>query len=206
MSESYGSWQQVAGYFDGDGNAGLEVVKYVLRFRLRLGDTRRAQTEAVKSFPNEAGIGTAEIQQDRRSGRLDAFRVEVGTFDGAPRASKAMLPFCVKKAEDLRIVVDYLEGTFTGSQAIKRFNEEVRLGRRSGFVRLASLPNTREEGISIAQLENARAARAAYSVAVSPYAQDSIRGDHEHLKLGHIRLSGKYGYSIAVIHRNLGAP
>lgn len=30
----YTSWEQVAGYFDGDGNVGVEVVKYVLKFKL----------------------------------------------------------------------------------------------------------------------------------------------------------------------------
>ena len=205
MPEQYVSWLQVGGYFDGDGNVGLEVVKYVLRFKLRFSDTWRPQIETIKSFLNNEGIQTTQMQHEKAEGRLDAFRIDVGAIVGVLKASKAMLPHCVKKAEDLRIVVDYLEGRITGSEAIERFNEEVRVGRRSGFTRTPILPNTREEGVRIAKLENAKAARAAYAVVVSPSIQDLIKGDHFNLGLGHIRLSRKYGYSVGVIRRVLGS-
>ena len=51
--EQYTTWQQVGGYFDGDGNVGLEVVRYVLRFRLRFSDTWEPQVITIKSFMNE---------------------------------------------------------------------------------------------------------------------------------------------------------
>ena len=35
----YSAWEQVAGYFDGDGNVGLELVERVLRLKLRFVDT-----------------------------------------------------------------------------------------------------------------------------------------------------------------------
>jgi len=58
-----------------------------------------------------------------------------------------MLPYCSKKAEDLKIAIDYLEGKITGNQAIARFNEEVKIGRGSGFIRTQNVPYKREEGI-----------------------------------------------------------
>lgn len=56
------------------------------------------------------------------------------------------------------------------------------------------------------ELENPRLARAAYAVKVSDEIQANIRYDHEDLKLGHIRLSKKYGYSVSVIRRILTSP
>ena len=56
------------------------------------------------------------------------------------------------------------------------------------------------------QFENARNARAAYAVSVSDAIQKVIRKDHRDLKTGHISLGKKYGYSVSVIRRILGAP
>ena len=145
--ERYTTWEQVGGYFDGDGNVGLEVVRYVLRFRLRFSDTWEPQVTTIRSFMSERNIKTTGIQHETKPGRLDAFRIDINAIDGVPRASKAMLPFCLKKAEDLKILVDYLEGRITGNQAIERYNEEVRIGRRSGYVRDSVLPYTRAEGL-----------------------------------------------------------
>jgi len=116
-----------------------------------------------------------------------------------------MLKYTVKKREDLRIAIEYLEGKITGNEAIAAFNEEVRSGRRRGKIREESLPLTREEGLRQSKLENAKKARAAYAVNVSPEMQEQIRKDHLKGKLGQIRLGRKYGYSVSVIRRVLEA-
>ena len=202
--EEYRSWEQVGGYFDGDGNVGLEVVRYVLRFRLRFSDTWMPQIFAVKQFLNRNSVETTAIWHEKHVSKKDAYRIDVGAVESVLRAAKGLLPFCVKKAEDLRISIDYLEERITGSEAIGRFNHEVRQGRRSGFPREAALPYKRKQGLRLAQLENARKARAAYAVHVPPEVQRSIREDHGALRLGHVRLSRKYGYSASVIRRILG--
>ncbi|MDE1853432.1 MAG: hypothetical protein KGI38_06765 [Thaumarchaeota archaeon] len=203
--ECYESWEQISGYFDGDGNVGVEVVKYVLRFKLRFSDTWKPQIEAVRGFLVDEGIATSGLYHEPHPEKRDAYRIDVVAIQSVLKAARAMLPYCAKKAEDLRIVVDYLEGRISGSQALERFNHEVNIGRRSGYIRRPNLPYTRQDGLRMAQLENARNARAAYAVNVSGRVQDSIRKDHRDLKLGHIRLSKKYGYSVSVIRRILGA-
>ena len=203
--ERYQSWRQLAGYFDGDGNVGLSVVKYVLRFRIRFSDTWEPQIQAIRSFLDKKRISTSRIWRETNERKRDAYKIDINSLSSVLSAAKAMLPFCAKKAEDLRIMVEYLEGRITGSQAIGRFNEEVRIGRRSGYFRNPKLPFTRQEGIRLAQLENARKARAAYAVKVGTSVQDQIRSDHSKLKLGRVRLSKKYGYSQSVIRRVLGA-
>ena len=205
VSGQYTSWEQVAGYFDGDGNVGVEVVKYVLKFKLRFSDTWKPQVLTIKWFLNREGISTSALWLEKRDCRLDAYRIEVSSIADVLAAAKAMLPFCVKKAEDLQILVDYLEGRLNGNQAIERFNEEVRTGRRSGFIREPTLPHTRTEGLRIKQLENARKARAAYAVDISQGIQEQIKSDHSKEKLGHVRLSKKYGCSVSVIRRILRA-
>jgi hypothetical protein len=204
--ERYETWQQLGGYFDGDGNVGVEVVKYVLRFKLRFSDTWRPQIAAIKSFLNSHEITTANISRVVSEGRRDAFKIDIGAIDSALRAANAMLPYCAKKAEDLKIMIDYVEGRITGNQAIARLNEEVRIGRRSGFTRELNLPYNRSEGLRLAQLENAKSARLANAVNVGIEIQERIRNDHLISKLGHIKLSKKYGYSTSVIRRILGAP
>ena len=195
----------MAGYFDGDGNVGVEVVKYVLKFKLRFSDTWKAQIRTIKSFLNREGIPTSTLWHETSEGHLDAYRIEVSAIAGVLTAAKAMLPFSVKKAEDLRILIDYLEGRLNGNQAIERFNEEVRTGRRSGFIRGLTLPYTKEQGLRIKQLENAGKARTAHAVNVSPEIQEQIKKDYSQGNLGHVRLSRKYSYSVSVIRRILGA-
>ncbi len=203
-SETYDSWEQVGGYFDGDGNVGLEVVKYVLKFKLRFADTWRPQIAAVQGFMQANAISTSAIWHEKREGRSDAYRVEVSAVSSVLAAAKAMLPHCVKKAEDLRIMIDYLEGRISGNEAIERYNNEVSKGRRSGYVREPTLPFLRVEGLRKAELENAKKARAAYAVNVSPEVQERIRRDHSVLRLSHVTLGNKYGYSVSVIRRILG--
>ena len=71
--------------------------------------------------------------------------------------------------------------------------------------REARLPFTRQEGLRLSQLENARKARAAYAVNITPEMQEQIKKDNSEGKLGHIRLSRKYDCSVSVIRRILGA-
>jgi hypothetical protein len=205
-SEQYESWQQIGGYFDGDGNVGVEVVKFTLRFRLRFSDTWRPQIKTIKDFLNERGLSTSELWRESNQGHLDAYRIEIVEIRSVLTAGIAMLQYCVKKAEDLRIMIDYLEGRITGNQAIERLNDEVRKGRRSGFIRELTLPYTRSEGLRIKELENARKARAAYHVDVSRKVQNEIRRAHRIGKLSFVKLSKRYGYSTKVIRRVLGAP
>ena len=203
--EQYQSWQQVGGYFDGDGNVGVEVVVYLLRFKLRFSDTWRPQVQTIKSFLNNQSIRTTKMWCESNPGRHDAFRIDVIAVRSVLDAGKAMLPFCAKKAEDLRIMIDYLEGRITGNQAIARYNEEVRIGRRSGFLRRLTLPLTRPQGLRVKEEENARKAREAYAVNVGEETQRQIRKDHGRHRLSFVKLSKKYGYSVSVIRRVLGA-
>jgi hypothetical protein len=201
----YTSWKQVAGYFDGDGNVGLEVVKRVLRFKLRFVDTWRPQVESIAKFLAKSGIRCGDLGKGEKRGNWQAaYRLDVIEVKSVLAAAKAMVNNCVKKRLELETLVDYLEGRITGNRAIAVFNESVRSGRRRGRIRVEDIPYTRDEGLRVVQLENARRARAAYAVNVSLGIQEQIRKDHVERKLGFIRPGMKYGYSVSVIRRILG--
>ena len=202
----YSSWEQVAGYFDGDGNVGLEVVERVIRFKLRFVDAWRPQASSIASFLRKCGIRSSKIGKDVKKSVnwQPGYRLDITQVRSVIEAAKAMLPHTVKKREELRAVLDYLDGRSTGNDVIQVFNEEIRSGRRRGKVREVEVPYHRAEGLRLSQLENARNARSAYAVTVSQDVQERIRKDHSDLKLGHIRLSKKYGYSTSVIRRILG--
>lgn len=206
-SRSYSTWEQVAGYFDGDGNVGVEVVKRVLRLKLRFVDTWKPQIESLAAFFGQRGISCSSIGKgDARGNWQPAYRLDIVEVRSVVEAAKGMIGHTVKKNPELRTVVEYLEGRITGNQAIAAFNEAVRLGRRRGKIRRENIPLTKSEGLRISQIENARRAREAYAVEVSPRIQESVRKDHAEHKMGHTRLSRKYGYSVSVIRRILGAP
>lgn len=165
----YSSWEQVAGYFDGDGNVGLEVVKRVIRFKLRFVDTWRPQVSSIASFLKECGIRSSKIGKDvKKSGNWHpGYRLDITEVRSVIEAAKAMLPHTVKKREELRAVLDYLDGRSTGNDVIKVFNEETKSGRRRGKVREEKVPYHRAEGLRLSQLENARHARAASTRSLS---------------------------------------
>jgi hypothetical protein len=202
---SYTSWKQVTGYFDGDGNVGLEVVKRVVRLKLRFVDTWRPQILSIHTFLSRCGIRSGAIARGEGRGRWQAaYRLDITEVKSVIRTAKAMIGYSVKKRAELQVTVDYLEGRITGSQALSAFNEDVRSGRRRGKIRLEDIPYTRAEGVRLSKLENARKARAAYAVDVNHETQDAITKDHQ-AGMGNIKLSKKYGYSVSVIRRVLGA-
>ncbi len=201
----YSSWRQVAGYFDGDGNVGLEVVKRVLRFKVRFVDTWRPQIESIEHFLAQRGVRCSSIGKDVKRGTWQtAYRLDVTEVRSVAKIARALLKHSVKKRAELGVVIDYLEGRITGNQALEAFNEEVHSGRRRGKIRTTNVPYTREVGLRLSKLENARKARAAYAVNVPNRIQVRIKRDHGQLKVGHVRLSKKYGYSVSVIRRVLG--
>lgn len=201
----YSSWKEVAGYFDGDGNVGLEVVTRVLRFRIRFVDTWRPQIEAVSALLVRQGLRCGSIGKGSTKGVWQAaYRLDVTEVRSVILAAKAMRRYAVKKREELGVVVDYLEERITGNQAIRDFNEGVKSGRRRGKIRFENVPYTRDEGLRLSQLGNARKAREAHAVDVPLAVQDDIRRDHSDRRVGHILLSRKYGYSVSVIRRILG--
>jgi len=93
----YASWRQVSGYFDGDGNVGIEVVKRVLRFRIRLVDTWKGQVESIWQFLRSHGIHASSVGRDEKERWQAACRLDVTEIRSVMRAARAMPNFTVKE-------------------------------------------------------------------------------------------------------------
>lgn len=204
-SPRYSSWAQVAGYFDGDGNVRMEVLTYVLRFGVRLVDTWRPQLESVRSFLNGQGLKVMKVGLDRgRAGnRRPAYRLDVGETSSVIALLKSIAGLCVKKSEDIRIALDYLENRMTGDEAVARFNDQTRSGRRRGKLHTSNMPYFRKDGLRLHELTNARKAREAHRVKVDEATLAAIHKDKLEGGLGEQRLSRKYGLSEGVVRRIL---
>jgi hypothetical protein len=57
----------VAGYFDGDGSVGVEIVRYVLRFRIRYVDTWKEQVDAIRDFLLRTGLDVPPLLRDNKN-------------------------------------------------------------------------------------------------------------------------------------------
>jgi len=75
-----------------------------------------------------------------------AWKLGIGRAESVRKAASAMLPFVFKKREELKAVVDYLESRITGTQFADVLNESVRIGNRTGRIRIVDIPYTRIEG------------------------------------------------------------
>ena len=118
----------MSGYFDGDGNVGLEVVKRVLRIKIRFVDTWRPQIESVLKFLRSHRVRTGNVGRDVKGAWQPAYRLDITEVASVLKAARAMLRFTVKKNEDLKIAVEYLEGRMTGNEAIRASTKKSVLG------------------------------------------------------------------------------
>jgi len=163
-STGYTSWTQTSGYFDGDGSAHVRLDSpVVLRFTLVWVDNSRDQLSQLRRFLLSVGIKVGGIL-NHGSG---ASGLQIASPKAVLAAATRMSPYCFKKYEELRIVIDYYENRITGTEAILRLNELVRQGIRLGKIRTPPrLPKynvgkymvARARGLKGAQVTNAKRA------------------------------------------------
>ena len=55
-SELHETWQRLAGFFEGNGNVGLEVTRHVLRFKLRFSYTCKPQVQTVHDLLTSVSV------------------------------------------------------------------------------------------------------------------------------------------------------
>ncbi|HXY56704.1 MAG TPA: LAGLIDADG family homing endonuclease, partial [Nitrososphaerales archaeon] len=91
-SHGYSSWKQVSGYFEGDGNVGLEVSKRTLRFKIRFVDTWKPQIESIAAFLSRRGIKCGAVGNSTSPGPWQtAYRLDIVGVESVARAAKAMM-------------------------------------------------------------------------------------------------------------------
>jgi len=127
---AYTSWSQLSGYFDGDGNVGLEVLKRVLRFKIRFVDTWKPQIDSIATFLAQQGINCGCVGKgDKRGTWQAAYRLDIVEVGSVLETAKSMLVGTVKKRTELQAVIDYLEG---GGQAMRSWKSSTRPSKSVG--------------------------------------------------------------------------
>lgn len=148
---AYTDWRQVSGYFDGDGCADFDPGKWVLHPKLLFSNNFRPHLEMLMQFLTIRNIRTHAL-----SSTSGAWKVGVAQAESVRRMASAMWPYCSKKREEVKAVLDYLDNRTTGSQLAEVFNASVRMGNRTGKIRVVDMPYTREEGQALRKEKRAQ--------------------------------------------------
>lgn len=140
----YKSWQQVAGYFDGDGSPKVHVGAYTINITASWSYKDSEILEHVKKFLSSKGI-LGRLGRFQRGAEV-YFELTVSEGGNALLAFKKMLPFLDKKRDQVRAVVCYLENRSTGNQLVAVLNDAVMRNKRSSSVRFVDMPFTKIQG------------------------------------------------------------
>lgn len=127
---AYKTWEQVAGYFDGDGNisiSDLSNLPFKLGLSLVFTDASLEQISMLLSFFLERGIKPSNTLKTSKG---TAWMIAISRYDGVLTTLKAMLPRLYKKANEAQAVIDYYEGRIRGNDLVSIFQREVEAGRR----------------------------------------------------------------------------
>lgn len=200
-ARAYTPWQQVAGYFDGDGAVYVSAMRCVLKVRLCFYDVWKPQLDAVRNFVQTEGMRLRRLSiQRKRFGAV--WYLTISDSNVVRTVIRRTSPFACKKKGDLLIALDYLDNRISADEAIARLNECVRSRRRSGHIRRARTPYTRSEGTLVGRRLGAREGAMAARVYVPPQIRKGIltsRKDGRTLP----DLQFEYGLGIRVIRRVL---
>jgi len=141
----YTTWQQVSGYFDGDGTPMLTLTMYTVIPSIDWADSYKLQLDSVRSFLLKNGFRpTRTYTSDHKE--KPVWHLRLYERGGLVEALNLMLPHLFKKYLQVRACLDYFENRITGEQLVEAFNEATRTGARSGLVKAISMPYTREQG------------------------------------------------------------
>jgi len=206
----YRSWQQAAGYFDGDGTiitSDISNRPYKLGLSLVFVDQSADQIANVRDFLNNHGIRTSRVLK-RSDG--NAYELAVSELYSVKRMLTRIAPYLCKKGIEARAALDYCLDRITGNELIAVFQAEVDAGRRERHARHVALdiPYTRLEGGRIMRQlrkDRIRDAMGRYRAKLTPVDFKNIRTKYFDEGKRVCDLTREYpGYSRESIRRILG--
>lgn len=183
----YHSWEQVAGFFDGDGNFSITDLSnqpFKLGLQAIFTDQSSEQILMLRLFLLKRGIRPSNVLKTSKG---TAHMIAVGTFDGVLATTKAMLPHLYKKANEARAVIAYYEGKITGNKLVAVFQQEVAAGRRERRNRKVKIdvPYTHPEGDLMMKEKRKRRIREAIArVRAKVTREDCVDIRKEHFEAG----------------------
>lgn len=141
VARGYSTWEQVAGYFDGDGSPKVHVGVFTLHVTVSFSDQDRELLEHISGFLSARGAICRTGEFHRGSSVYHELTVTEG--GNALLVLKSMLPFLDKKWSQVNGAVLYLENKISGDEFIKVLNEAVIAKRRSSSIIGAQMPYTK---------------------------------------------------------------
>jgi len=153
QSRGYSTWEQVSGYFDGDGGLRISVGKFTIQILVVWSDTDHDQIKHLAEFLRNKGMLPEGPYLRRGKGRSnDAYNLPVAIEGGALVVLKSMLPFVDKKCGQVQAAIDYLEDKATANEFVDSLNLAVELKKRRAprrpfLSKVSGIPFTRSEGL-----------------------------------------------------------
>jgi len=206
----YSSWEQIAGYFDGDGNisiSDLSNIPFKLSLSLIFTDASFEQISMIMEFLNARGIRTSNVL---RTSKGTAWIIAISRYGKVLATLKNMLPHLYKKAIEAESAIDYYEGRITGNDLLKVLSQEVEAGRRERRPHkvIVDVPFKFTEGIEVMKeirRSRLRDAFGRFRAKVTPEDYAAIRREHFERNAKLQELIGMYPeYSKETIRRILG--
>jgi hypothetical protein len=152
-SNGYSTWEQVSGYFDGDGGIRITVGKFTIQILVVWSDTDFEQIQHVAQFLRSKGMRPEGPYLRQGKGKSnDDYNLLVSLEGGALAVLNGMLPFVDKKWSQAKAAVDYLEDGVTGDEFVDRINLAVELRKRRAprapfLPKGSGIPYRRSEGL-----------------------------------------------------------
>jgi hypothetical protein len=149
----YSKWEQVSGYFDGDGGLKINIGQFTIQVLVMWSDTDYEQLEHIAEFLLKRRILPEGPYLRRGQGKSnDAYNLFLSAEGGGLVALKCTRHFVDKKRGQVEAAIDYLEDRITGDEFIRRINVEVkrkkrRAPRRPFLSGRPCLPSTKSEGL-----------------------------------------------------------
>lgn len=146
---SYTRWAAIAGFFDGDGCVEVNPRVYTIHWVVSFSDNWLEQIEQVRDFLIKHGI---KVGKTRRNG-IGGWTCRVIEIASLKAMARKMLQSggIYKKKRELKLLLDYYSNKVSGTEVLEGFNSEVRLGIRTGKIRIAVMPHTYTEGFARAR-------------------------------------------------------
>jgi hypothetical protein len=124
-------WEQVSGYFDGDGGLKITIGQFTIQVLIMWSDTDHEQLEHIDEFLMKRRILPEGPYLRRGQGKSnDAYNLLLSVEGGGLVALKCMRPFVDKKRGQVEAAIDYLEDRITGDEFVRRINVEVKRKKR----------------------------------------------------------------------------
>ena len=161
-------------------------------------DNYRPHLEMIREFLLSQGANVEPLHDVG-----SAWGLKVARAESVQKMASMMEPHLFKKREEVRAILDYYDNKITGTQLAEAFNESVRAGNRTGKIRSADVPYTRQEGQALSKKEHVEHAKkmGEGNRKLTDEDREQIRSDITSEVATNGELAKKYGVSASTISR-----